>query len=67
MSAFCVCVHVHTLQKENDPAELGRAHAYPASLFAVGKYFMLKDLLTKLILLVMMARIGVVKFLFICG
>lgn len=38
---------------------------YPDSLFAVGKCFVLKDLLTKVILLVMRARIGVFKFLFV--
>lgn len=40
---------------------------YPAGLFAVGECFMLEDLLTKVILLVMRARIAVFKFLFICG
>lgn len=58
-----VCV----LCAEKDAAELGRACVYPASLFAVGECFILKDLLTKVILLVMRARISVFKFLFICG
>lgn len=37
---------VCTLDAEKDPAELGRPYVYPGSLFAVGKCFMLKDLLT---------------------
>lgn len=56
---MCVRAHAHMLDAEKDPAELGRACVYPAGLFAVGKCFMLKDLLTKVILLVMRARIGV--------
>lgn len=58
---------VCTLDAEKDPAELGRHYVYPGSLFAVGKCFMLKDLITNVILLVMRVRIDVFKFLFICG
>lgn len=58
---------VCTSDAEKDPAELGRHYVCPGSLFAVGKCFMLKDLLTNVILLVMRVRIDVFKFLFICG
>lgn len=51
--SVCMCV----LHAEKDASELGKACVYPQkkSLFAVGKCFMLKDLLTKVILLVMRA------------
>lgn len=41
----CVC-HTHVFDAEINPGDLGRAYVYPASLFAEGKCFMLKALLS---------------------